>query len=122
MAKECKPRGRPKQDKYNIADMVKVIDDYTDEVKFPILKECCLENNWEYDYVMKLQRNYDELRQSIKRLLDKKEVILEKMMLSGKANVTACIFTLKQPAHGWSDKHEIQLDNDATVNIILERE
>lgn len=122
MAKESKPRGRPKQDRYNIADMIKIIDEYTYKAKLPILKECCLDNSWEYDYIMKLQRNNDELRQSIKRLLDKKEVMLEKMMLSGKANVTACIFTLKQPAHGWSDKHEVQLDSDTTVNIILERE
>lgn len=122
MTKENKPKGRPKHEKYNISEMIKKIEKYTAESELPILKECCLENAWSYDYIMELKRNDKTLSQSIKRLLDKKEVILEKMMVFGTGNVTGCIFTLKQPAHGWSDKHDVRLDNDTTVNIILERE
>lgn len=99
-------KGRKPSGKYDIADMVAKIDEYVDETKenLPILKECCLLNGWNYDYVMQLQRQHDELAQSIKKLLDWKEVRLERGALFGDFDRTMVIFTLKQPAHGWSDK------------------
>ena len=101
---------RPKSNKYKIKDMVKIIIEYTDNTKLPdipILKEICVENDWNYDYIMKLQRNNDELRQSIKRLLMKKEVLLEKGMTGGQLVASASIFSLKQL--GWRDEAKIEI-------------
>lgn len=102
-----KPKGKPRN-KYNIADMVVKIDEYIEktkaEGKHPILKECCLENDWTYDYVMQLQREHEALSQSIKKLLAWKEVMIERGTLAGDYDKTMAIFILKQPAHGWSDK------------------
>lgn len=98
--------GRVATGKYDIAKMVEIIDDYTDKTSVPILKEICYQNHWYYDYVMQLQRNNEDLTHSIKRLLDKKEVALERGMISGDLKATACIFSLKQL--GWKDKQEIE--------------
>ena len=101
---------RPKSNKYRIKDMVKIINEYTDNTKLPdipILKEICVENDWNYDYVMQLQRNNKELSQSIKRLLMKKEVLLEKGMTGGQLVASASIFSLKQL--GWRDEAKIEI-------------
>lgn len=101
---------RPKSNKYKIKDMVKKINEYTDNTKLPdipILKEICVENDWNYDYVMQLQRNDKELSQSIKRLLMKKEVLLEKGMTGGQLVASASIFSLKQL--GWRDEAKIEI-------------
>ncbi len=101
---------RPKSNKYRIKDMVKKINEYTDNTKLPdipILKEICVENDWNYDYVMQLQRNNKELSQSIKRLLMKKEVLLEKGMTGGQLVASASIFSLKQL--GWRDEAKIEI-------------
>ena len=83
--------------------MVKQIKKYTDETDLPILKECCFENDWNYDYVMQIQRDNPVLSQSIRRLLTKKEIILEKALYAG-TNNTGCVFGLKQL--GWKDNPE----------------
>jgi len=109
-----KPRGRPKKPKYNIKSMVKIIDEYTDTAYIPILKECCFENNWGYDYVMELERKHEELSQSIKRLKIKKEAVLEKMLYTG-LNNTGYIFSLKQL--GWRDRFDVTPPENVEVPI-----
>ena len=120
---------RPKKNKYIIKNLCKVIDEYIQEKMdaggLPILKECCLENDLNYDYIIQLQRETKEqgderLSRSIKKLLGWKEVILERGLVSGKLNTTGCIFVLKQPAHGWTDKHQVEYD-DTLINMIKER-
>lgn len=109
---------RPPTGKYDIDKMIAIIDKYTNETTYPILKEVCFLNYWYYDFVMKLQREKEELRQSIRRLLDKKEIQLEKGAISGQINTNFAIFTLKQPAHGWTDKPaEINNTSDALTQI-----
>ncbi len=101
---------RPKTNKYKIKEMIQKINKYTDNTKLPdipILKEICVENDWNYDYIMKLQRDNEELRQSIKRLLMKKEVLLEKGMTGGQLVASASIFSLKQL--GWRDEAKIEI-------------
>lgn len=98
-------KGRPPKPKYGIAFMLNKIAEYTDDTPLPILKECCFKNNWNYDYIMQLQRKHPDLSQSIKRLLMKKEVVLELGMLSGKLPAAAAIFSLKQM--GWSDRNDL---------------
>lgn len=106
------PRGRPK--KYNIKQMIKIINEYTDKINLPdipILKEVCVNNEWNYDYIMQLQRDNKELSQSIKRLLMKKEVLLEKGMTQGELIASASIFSLKQL--GWRDEAKIEILEDS---------
>lgn len=106
--------GRPKKPKYKIPYMVKQIKKYTDETDLPILKECCFENDWNYDYVMQIQRDNPVLSQSIRRLLTKKEIILEKALYAG-TNNTGCVFGLKQL--GWKDNPEpIVVNNVVQTN------
>ena len=101
-------------DKYNIENMCKKIDEYINKNKngVPILKECCLLNDWPYDYVMQLQRENPLLAQSTKKLLSWKEVNLEKFALTGKVEKTMAIFSLKQL--GWKDKQ----DNDENEDML----
>lgn len=102
--------------KYNIDDMIAIIEKYTEETELPILKEVCYMNNWLYNTVMKLQRDNEDLFHSIKRLLDKKEVKLERGALSGKLDKTMAIFSLKQL--GWKDKQEIETIQTERIQIV----
>lgn len=99
--------------KYNIKSMILKIKEYTENSKLPILKECCLLNDWDYDYVIQLQRENEILRLETKRLLMKKEVLLEKAMYTGENN-TAFIFALKQL--GWKDNPEPLIVNNTIQN------
>lgn len=66
------------------------------------------------------QRLYDlkdnTLKRLMKKLIDKKEASLERLMLSGKQNVaTGCIFSLKQL--GWKDRQEITGEGGGPVTV-----
>ena len=122
-------RGQPKKPKYKTNFMVEKIEEYIADcnvdgthtypngqrkpVRVPILKECCLRNQWNYDYVMQLQRNDDELSDAIHVLLGWKEVILEQGMLTGVFKPGAAIFSLKQL--GWTDHQEIKLQKQEVI-------
>lgn len=100
-------------EKYKIKNMIKAIRTYTEETQLPILKEVCFQNEWNYNYVLQLQRDNPELCAEIRRLLDKKEIQLEKALMSG-ANNTAFIFQLKQL--GWKDNPEPLVVNNIVQN------
>lgn len=97
---------RPKKAKYQLKNLCKIIDEYTDNTQIPILKEVCYQNNLNYSYVMQMRTKEEnaELSNSIKRLLDKKEAQLERLGLTGKIDRGMAIFSLKQL--GWKDKPE----------------
>lgn len=109
------PNGRIKNPKYKLKSMVRKIDEYTENTTLPILKECCFENKWSYDYVMELQRENPLLSQSIRRLLTKKEIALEKGLYSG-VNNTGMVFGLKQL--GWKDNPEPIIVNNTIQNNV----
>lgn len=115
--KEVFDIARGQTSKYNIAHMIKIIREYTDDSDLPILKECCYQNDWVYDSVMQIQQKHEDLREEIKRLLMKKEVCLERGVHAGKLKETMAIFTLKQPAHGWKDKPK-EDEEDNTLNLL----
>lgn len=99
--------------KYNIRKMIKALHEYTDKHEIPILKDCCFENDWNYEYFMQLQRENPELAQETRRLLMKKEIKLEQFMYTGQNN-TAFIFSLKQL--GWKDSPEPLVVNNQIQN------
>ena len=124
------PGGRPKKPQYKIKTMVKRMQEYIRDcnvdgtqtlpdgrrkpVHVPILKECCLKNNWNYDYLHELARENEELSLTIKELIGWKEVILEQGMLTGVFRPGAAIFSLKQL--GWTDRQDIKLQKTETVD------
>jgi len=101
--------------KYNIDEMVDIIERYTDDTEIPILKEVAYQNYWNYDTIMKYQRVNENLMQSIKRLLDKKEAQLERKGLNKEIDRTVAIFSLKQL--GWKDRQEISFGEEQADEI-----
>ena len=93
--------------------MIIKIREYTDKSSLPILKEVCLENEWDYDYVIQLQRENPKLRIETKRLLTKKEILLEKALYTGENN-SGFIFSLKQL--GWKDQPDPLIINNTIQN------
>ena len=102
---------RPVSGKYD--NLVKDIQEYTAKTDYPILKELCYLKHYNYDTIMKMQRDDEELMQSIKELLYKNEAYLEYNGVHGKLSNTMAVFALKQL--GWRDIQEIaqttKLDN-----------
>jgi len=91
---------------YNIDDMIKKINEYTDEEQVPILKEVCYKNGWNYIYLFELESKNPKLSESIRRLMYKKEVMLEKLGLFNVINSSIAKFSLFQL--GWREKQEIE--------------
>lgn len=106
---------RPKKEKYKLKNLCKIIDDYTNNTEIPILKEVCYQNELNYTYVMQMRakEENEELSNSIKRLLEKKESQLERLGLLGKIDRGIAIFSLKQL--GWKDKPE---QDDDIENVV----
>lgn len=111
---------RPKTGKYD--NLRQDIIDYTEKTEYPILKELCYLKHYNYDYVMQLQRANEELSQSIKELLYKKESYLEREGIKGNLAQTMAVFTLKQL--GWRDNIEVKAENTNRITIVndLEKE
>lgn len=105
---------RPKSGKYD--NLIEDIVLYTATTEYPILKELCYQKHYNYDYIMQLQRDNEELSQSIKELLYKKEAYLEREGIKGNIAQTMAVFTLKQL--GWRDKIEINNENIQRVKIV----
>ena len=105
---------RPKSDKYD--NLKSDIIEYTNTTEYPILKELCYQKHYNYDYVMQLQRNDEELSQSIKELIYKKESYLEREGIKGNIAQTMAVFTLKQL--GWKDVVENQVQGEQKIQIL----
>jgi hypothetical protein len=95
--------------------MIQKVREYTEKTDFPILKEVCLLNDWDYDYFIQLQRENEILRVETKKLLAKKEIQLEKALMTG-VNNTAFIFQLKQL--GWKDHPDPLIVNNTIQNNV----
>ena len=76
--------------------------------------------HYNYDYVMQLQRDNEELSQSIKELLYKKESYLEREGIKGNLAQTMAVFTLKQL--GWRDNIEVKAENTNRITIVNDLE
>lgn len=104
--------GRPKTERYK--DIGKKLEEYIEKTDLPIIAEFCYLNGITKQHLYRLSNSDETLSDSIKRAVMKKEFELEKGSLTGKYNVTQCIFSLKQI--GWRDKIE-EKDNTA-INIL----
>lgn len=108
---------RPSTGKYD--NLIQDIVEYTNNTEYPILKELCYQKHYNYDYIMQMQRGNEELSQSIKELLYKKETHLEREGIKGNLAQTMAVFTLKQL--GWRDQIEVQNPQLVKVEELLNK-
>ncbi|MFA5638847.1 MAG: hypothetical protein WC961_08205 [Anaerovoracaceae bacterium] len=94
-----KATGRPrKYTKEYLAEIIEKLDHYIDETPIPVVAEFAYQNKIPRQALYR----YEELSDTIKRLIDKKEAQLERLALKGEINQSMAIFSLKQL--GWTDK------------------
>lgn len=83
-----------------IGDIARKINDYIDENAggLPILKECCLQNGWDHDGLLRKAERSPSLRLAINRLMCQREVNLEKGGIFGNFNKQMAVLLLKELA------------------------
>ena len=98
-----------KYTKEKLEEIQSLLEKYIEETDIPIVAE--------FAYLNRINRSelylHDELKNTIKALIDKKESQLEKKALKGGVNHTMAIFSLKQL--GWKDKQEIKHEGGVKV-------
>lgn len=111
-------RGRPP--KININDLIKDADKYIAEADPPILAEYAHLHNITRQYLYELAKENKELSDTIKRISEAKEIMLERETLKGRYQPTMAVFSLKQL--GWKDKAPEEANNEALerLDAILE--
>ena len=102
-------RGRPP--KVNIEDLINDVDDYLATADPPIVAEYAHLHNITRQYLYELANNNQELSDTIKRISETKEVMLERGALKGKYQPTMAVFSLKQL--GWTDRQQDKGDDEA---------
>lgn len=85
-----------------IRGILEKLDKYINETQIPIVAEFAYLNDIRKATLYEIP----ELAYSIKRLIEKKEAMLEKGCLTGQLNASMAIFSLKQL--GWTDKQSIE--------------
>ena len=105
---------RPATGKYECKKMVQVLEDYIEtclrKKKVPILKEVTVKMHWNYHWVMMLRdkEGYEPLKETLDRLMDCKEFMVERLGQDGKIEKTMAVFTLKQL--GWTDNNSVDVN------------
>ena len=95
--------GRPP--KVKIEDLINDVDDYIKDADPPIVAEFAHLHGITRQHLYLLAENSKELHDSIKKIVEAKEVMLEKKGLEGKYTASMAIFSLKQL--GWKDTNDV---------------
>lgn len=112
---------RTKTEKYDCEKMCEIIEDYLQHCishkKVPVFKEITVKQKWNYSYVWQLKdkEGYEDLKETIQRLIDAKEWMLESLGLTGKIDRTMAVFSLKQL--GWKDNQIVDIGENAANNL-----
>lgn len=96
-------RGRPP--KVKIEDLINDADEYIMNADPPIIAEYAHQHGITRCYLYQLAEQNEELSNTIKKISEAKEVILEKKGLNGEYTASVTIFSLKQL--GWRDSTEV---------------
>ena len=106
-------RGRPKKYTEDVLLSIKdKLNEYIKDTKIPIIAEFAYQNDIPRDALYK----NEELKYTIKKLIDKKEAQLEKLALNREINHGMAIFSLKQL--GWKDVQEVEVGSkDKTLKV-----
>lgn len=103
--------------KYDPIVLAEQLDVYIDSTDDPQLAEFCLPRNMPCrDTINELSKNCKELSDSLKRMYSKQEVYLSRCG-NGELHSTMCIFRLKQPVHGYTDKQQIDQNISGALEI-----
>lgn len=105
-------RGRPP--KVTVEQLINGVDDYIAKADPPIVAEYALLNGITRGRLYQIADEHEELLYAIKKIIDSKEVMLEKKALNGKYNATMAIFSLKQL--GWKDRQDVE-DTEALTKL-----
>ena len=108
--------GRPP--KVNIEDLINDADDYIKTANPPILAEYAHIHGITRQYLYEIAKKDERLSDTIKRISEAKEAMLEKKALNGDYNSSMAIFSLKQL--GWKDRHEEKSDDEDMVRKFLD--
>lgn len=84
------------------ADLLRKLEEYIETATLPVLAEFAYRNNVNRQDLYA----HADFADAIKRLIAKKEYVLEIGALRGKLNPAMAIFSLKQL--GWSDRHDVK--------------
>lgn len=84
--------------------MAAEMEKYTEATELPILVEFCYLSRVNKTQIWELAGLSEELSDSIRRLLAKKETELERGVHAKRLNPTMAVFSLKQM--GWRDSHD----------------
>jgi hypothetical protein len=112
-------------DKKIIENIMKYVSENKDSL--PILKECCLENDWSYKELCQRAAASPKVFRAVEILKDQREVNLEKKSVLGAFNKPMSIFLLER-IYGVPDEvfdmHELDslLDADISEAISLQSE
>jgi hypothetical protein len=105
--------------------VVEILKNYTEQNRdcLPILRECCVQNDWDYEDFCKMMDESPKVKRAANMLLSQKEVNLEKFAVLGSFNKPMSAFLLERMAKGTSEsemtsslrKLDLLLDNDADL-------
>jgi hypothetical protein len=95
--------------------MVRKIEEYVEKNKddLPILRECCLENGWDFSEFCKHYSSSPSLKRAADRLLSQQIVNLEKNSVMGSFNKAMSVFLLER----LYENRELDLRESALVKL-----
>jgi hypothetical protein len=108
---------RGPKNKYDPLELTEQLYKYIDETDDPQLAEFCLPRTMPVEStIYRLAETCSELSEAIKRLVKKQEIYLSRCG-NGNMHPTICVFRLKQPQHGYTDKQQIDANVSGTLEI-----
>ena len=96
--------------KMTISELTERAIQYADTAPIPIVKEFALQVGYTREYLYELANKHPTFRKAMQRIVDQKEIILEKGALTGALDRSMAIFSLKQL--GWRDQPPEQKTDD----------
>lgn len=108
--------GRPP--KVNIQELIDGVDAYIKKANPPIVAEYAQKHGITKQRLYQLAKENEEIFDSIKKITDAKEIMLEKKGLTGRYSTSMAIFSLKQL--GWRDKieHDVSTKDGMLADLI----
>ena len=103
--------------KMGVAELVAAANLYADTAPIPIVKEFAMQVGYPYTYLYELAAKHPTFHEALRRIVDMKEIILEKGALTGELDRSMAIFSLKQI--GWRDQPQENKQNDDKLDELL---
>ena len=104
--------------KHDRGKLIQKLNEYIDHADVPIIAEFCYQHGIRRQNLYDIATTNQELDDSIKRCIEKKEAQLEKKALAGEVNPIFAIFSLKQL--GWTDRQEVHTTTTSKYDITIE--